>query len=137
MPVSGSLGGKIPAPTPPLPPSWNRALRLPGSRCLEVLGCCQEGPGRAMPALETEQPQDRDARGRKFRKHLSSEHNSTQPCSRSPHPCRAGPAFAAFREEEALHQAVGYSQEAGEPGCSCPGGGHVQTQRRRGKGENT
>lgn len=92
-----------------------------------------------MPVLETEQPRDRDARGRKFPKHLSFEHKSTQPCSLSLHPCWAqGLASGAFlEEEEVFWQEVSSSRGAGEPGCSCRGGGHVQTQRQRWKGENT
>lgn len=37
-----------------------------------------------------------------------------------------GPASGAFLEEEMPQQAVSCSQEAGEPGCSCQGGGHFK-----------
>lgn len=100
-----------------------------------MLGCCQERPGRAASALEMEQPWDRDAQGRKFPKHPSFERKFTQPCSWSLHPCwvwALHPESSRRRRYSSKREAVA---EAQKPGCSCLGGGHVQTKAATEGGE--
>lgn len=99
----------------------------------KCLAAAKRGPEGMCQPWKMERPRDGDPRGRKFPKHPSL---SINPPSHAPG-AHTPAAPQAFLEEEVLLLAGSCSQEAGEPGCSCPGGGHVQTQRQHWKGENT
>lgn len=136
VPGAGSLGGKVSAPTPPPPPmEWGpeaAGKQVPLSAWLLPKGARKHQVSPGNGATSEHRPMRR-----KFPKHPSFEHKSTQLCSSRPQARWAPACTQSLPEEAVLWKAGSSSWEAGEPVCSCPGGGNVQTQRQRWKGENT